>query len=151
MKKCQTCNQQKPITEFSKNRARKDGLQTKCKTCCKERSRKYYQVNKEKQKQQIYASRITRLEQNRRFVFEYLSNNPCSVCGETDPRVLEFDHLRDKEDNVTAILSSGSSQEKIMKEIQKCQVLCANCHRRKTAIEQNWYSHRMLPDRFTTS
>lgn len=63
---------------------------------------------------------------------EYFRAHPCSDCGETDPLVLEFDHLRDKRFEVTNQFASRNWQE-ILDEIAKCEVVCANCHRRRTA------------------
>lgn len=147
MKTCRICGEQKEETEFGKNRARKDGLQTSCKSCRKEESRNYYKNNKEKQKEQIYNAKLKRIEENRFFVFNYLSNNACVDCGETDPRVLEFDHQRDKEQNVSYLIAQGYSRSKIKQEIDKCEVRCANCHRRKTAIDFGWYTHRMFEEK----
>ena len=52
----------------------------------------------------------------------------CSKCGESHPAVLQFHHLRDKEREIGRLVNSNCSQEKIMNEISKCVVLCANCH-----------------------
>jgi hypothetical protein len=64
-------------------------------------------------------------------VLEYLLTHPCVDCGETDPVVLEFDHLRDKLGNISAMY--GHAWRSILAEIAKCDVVCANCHRRRTA------------------
>lgn len=69
-------------------------------------------------------------------VFEYLLEHPCVDCGETDPIVLEFDH-RDgevKDRAVAELVSDNCGWRKILAEIKKCDVRCANCHRRKTAV-----------------
>jgi hypothetical protein len=62
----------------------------------------------------------------------YKSTHPCTDCGEADPVVLEFDHLGGKDFN----LSTGGSRSLtlVIAEIQKCEVVCANCHRRRTAV-----------------
>lgn len=61
------------------------------------------------------------------------------VCGETDPVVLDFDHLRDKKENISWLVCHGAKLEIITEEIAKCEVRCANCHRRKTAKQFDWY------------
>lgn len=65
----------------------------------------------------------------RAFVAEYLKFHPCERCGESDVRVLDFDHLRDKVENVSTMAYTGCSSRALLEEIAKCQVLCANCHR----------------------
>ena len=75
-------------------------------------------------------------------LIEYLSSHPCADCGETDIIVLEFDHLRDKEADVSVLAREGYSLEKVKREIDKCEVVCANCHRRRTAKQFGWYRLR---------
>ena len=58
--------------------------------------------------------------------------HPCVDCGETDPVVLEFDHLRDKRFAIR-LSAHGRNWQTILDEIEKCEVVCANCHRRRTA------------------
>jgi hypothetical protein len=71
--------------------------------------------------------------ENRQRLYAYLSEHPCVDCGETDVRVLEFDHVRDnKSANIAGLLNNAVSWSTIEKEIAKCDVRCANCHRIKT-------------------
>jgi hypothetical protein len=65
----------------------------------------------------------------------YFRAHPCVDCGERDPIVLEFDHLRDKAFTIGQALAKRSWQS-ILDEIKKCEVVCANCHRRRTAIRR---------------
>jgi hypothetical protein len=51
---------------------------------------------------------------------------------ETDPLVLDFDHLGDKRFNISQALPDRNWAA-ILAEIEKCEVVCANCHRRRTA------------------
>ena len=54
----------------------------------------------------------------------------CCPCGVSSPECLDFHHLRDKDGNIaTCIRSKGWSKERVLRELEKCQVLCANCHR----------------------
>ena len=82
------------------------------------------------------------------WLFDYLSSHPCVDCGETDHRVLDFDH-RDrttKHANVSYLLCSAGF-ERLKAEVAKCDVRCANCHRRKTAKDGNFYRHVHAPAR----
>ena len=75
-----------------------------------------------------------RRRRNRLFVWNYLRVHPCALCGEHDAVVLEFDHLSDKAHDVGWLIPT-SCIARISREMQKCRVLCANCHRRHTATQ----------------
>ena len=80
-------------------------------------------------------------KENRRAVSlqvrEYLNNHPCVDCGEDDPVVLEFDHVFDtKTANISDLVKTNHCWNTIIKEIQKCEVRCANCHRRITVLRR---------------
>jgi 5-methylcytosine-specific restriction endonuclease McrA len=70
-----------------------------------------------------------------------MKNKQCVVCGENDLVVLEFDHINPSEKSfaIARAISDGLKWEVILQEIRKCQILCANCHKRKTAVEFGWY------------
>ena len=67
-------------------------------------------------------------------VLEHLQNNPCMDCGETHIVVLDFDHRdpNDKHKEVSILLANGSIKQ-LTEEIEKCDVVCSNCHRKRTA------------------
>ena len=67
-----------------------------------------------------------------KYLIEFFKANPCTDCGESDPVVLEFDHLRDKAFNISSHFRERAWQS-ILDEMEKCEVVCANCHRRRTA------------------
>lgn len=75
-------------------------------------------------------------------VSNYLKEHPCVDCDEKDIVVLEFDHIDSttKIDNVSTMITNRVSWSKILKEINKCEVRCANCHRRKTAKQFGYKS-----------
>jgi hypothetical protein len=76
-------------------------------------------------------------------LYEYLENHPCVDCREGDPVVLEFDHVRGvKSYNVSAMGWLMLSWTSLLKEIEKCEVRCANCHRRKTAERLSTYRYQ---------
>ena len=76
---------------------------------------------------------LRRRHRSRSHLMAYLLKHPCALCGEADPVVLDFDHLRDKVWEVTNLARYGG-WSRLLAEIEKCRVLCANCHRRQTAL-----------------
>ena len=121
--------------EFHKNASKADGLQTSCKSCKKNFDSKYFQSTKEKAA--IRKKDYKRIA--RQWVWDYLKQHSCVDCGEKDPVVLEFDHQGGKRLAVSEMIGGGYSLISIGEEIGKCEVRCANCHRRKTAKDFNWY------------
>jgi hypothetical protein len=133
-KRCPRCKTQKPKTDFNKNASRHDGLQRECRACQQERGREYYHRS-QKRREDTRKAHSKRRKRNARFVLEYLSSHPCIDCGEPDPVVLDFDHVRGKKKNsVSNLVRGGYSIASIQSEIEKCEVRCANCHRRKTRV-----------------
>jgi hypothetical protein len=138
-KRCGICGENKDLSEFNKHSHRADGLQSHCRDCGHIRFKEYYRLNHEKQLKIVKKRKAKVTAENKRLMLEYLKTHPCVDCGEKDIVVLDFDHLRDKDKNVSQLFAQGHSWERIEKEINKCAVRCANCHRRKTSKEQgNW-------------
>lgn len=102
MKRCKTCGIDKPIDNFAKKTAH-------CKKC-------------------RAAYRKTLVD----FIWEYKKQHACVDCGIADPRVLQFDHLRDKLYNIADMPRLRVTLQKIIDEIAKCVIRCANCHQIKT-------------------
>ncbi len=134
-KVCNKCGEEKKPTEFSwRNKAARKRLET-CKECYNESRRNYYLLNKAAEKQRVYEQRNAITTK----VLEYLQFHPCVDCGETDPVVLQFDHVRGiKKEAVSRLVRNGNGWDSVSKEIAKCDVRCANCHTRKTAAQFKW-------------
>lgn len=77
-------------------------------------------------------------EYAREFIRIYFASHPCSVCGETDPVVLEFHRREDKDFAIANLIGRSASLHTLIAEIAKCDVVCANCHRRITLQERGW-------------
>lgn len=99
----------------------KSETQNICKSCCASDT--------------IYKS-----SKGRQYIYDYLRDKSCVDCGETNPIVLEFDH-RNPKLKVNNVSNLVRSMEKLKIEITKCDVVCANCHRIRTAKQQDWYKH----------
>jgi hypothetical protein len=63
-------------------------------------------------------------------VQEYKAAHPCADCGEADPVVLEFDHLPQFQKLCEPV--RAKTLAKAQAEVEKCEVVCANCHARRT-------------------
>lgn len=80
------------------------------------------------------------IQAHRKMVYEYLETHPCVDCGNTDPRVLQFDHVTGvKVMPVSQMIVQGRAQQAIVDEIAKCEVRCANCHQIVTGLRGGWY------------
>lgn len=73
----------------------------------------------------------------RDWVWAYKLEHPCVDCGEADPRCLDFDH-RDRASKSFTIGCGAISLVKVQTEVAKCDVRCANCHRKKSFEAQDW-------------
>lgn len=62
----------------------------------------------------------------------------CEICGESDLVCLDYDHINPntKTKHVAKLVVEQASKKRILDEIAKCRILCANCHRRETAKVQ---------------
>lgn len=147
MKNCHACGLDLPLVEFPPNRARGDGRQSMCRPCYSEYQRDYYRRRTREDPE--YRSRVRKNKRERRVVIRrdnhhrmlaFFAEHPCRDCGEDDPIVLEFDHVRgDKRFNISDRLHS-MSWDRLLREIAKCEVVCANCHRRRSARRGEYYA-----------
>lgn len=96
-------------------------------------AKRHYEANKDKMKERAKVhSKIAR-QKTREFINE-LKSVPCADCGICfPPYVMDFDHINgDKEFNIANAVGRGYSNKRILLEIDKCDIVCANCHRIRT-------------------
>lgn len=84
----------------------------------------------------------------RKYLYNYLETHPCEHCGESRPVCLEFHHIEPSIKSFNLCMSVCKDKKicVIQSEIDKCIVLCANCHKIVTARENNRYSFMNSPD-----
>jgi len=93
----------------------------------KEYSKRYYEKNKQKVMSSITANKKKNAERWR----DFKATLSCTICGENHPATLDFHHIeRDKSNKKIYEMISNSGWESLQKEMQKCIVLCSNCHRK---------------------
>ena len=130
--KCYRCGQVKGTDQFAWRRKAKGQRDSHCRPCRSAYGKEHYAKNRQRYIDQAgdVKRRVT-LERTC-YLIEFFKSHPCVDCGEQDPVVLEFDHLRDKQFAIGPALSK-TSWKNILAEMKKCEVVCANCHRRRTA------------------
>lgn len=141
-RRCGRCGLTKSLDEFS-NRSRDTGQrQVWCRACMAEYKRDWYVRNRDHQLERVRTNHERSSRENQDRAWDYLGQHGCLDCGEPDPVVLQFDHLGDKQRDVSYMTLNGFTWAKIQTEIDKCAVRCGNCHRRKTARELGLYERK---------
>lgn len=97
----------------------------------------WYPKNKTIHLALVQRARTDRRNNVRRWLDSIKSNKGCIDCKIKDFRVLEFDHLGSKEFGISFAVGYGKTRELILREIEKCDVVCSNCHRIRTWMRKN--------------
>jgi len=139
---CTKCGKEKDIEEFPLRNRFTQRRQSHCKDCSLEMGRDWYQRNKEYQIANARKHSTEYREAIREYLYNYLLSHPCEECGESDPVVLEFHHVGEKDMAIAEMVTRITSIDRLEEELRKCRVLCSNCHRRLTAKERGWFRSR---------
>jgi hypothetical protein len=131
LRRCGQCRHHLPPECFNRLGA---GRQWWCRSCFAA----YFRARGDLHRRQSHAAKIARAQALREHVLDHLRRTPCRDCGESDPVVLEFDHVGEKAASISELLSDTASMRSVNAEIAKCEVVCANCHRRRTATRGRW-------------
>jgi hypothetical protein len=152
-KVCTKCKEEKAFSEFFRTKKHSSGRKSWCKLCCRlhyeanrgssqAAGRKWYSANKEKQKEACRKRYKYNKENGLNIIGWLLSRyegTPCMDCATVFPwRVMEFDHRPEEQkafgvSSRNALLVSPETIAEVEKEIAKCDLVCANCHRIRTA------------------
>lgn len=134
MKHCSDCKQDLPLETFGKNKAAKDGLTWSCKPCINARMREGHKRRcKDPDYKEKHLLRVRERAQSRKaWIVDNVFGGNCYDCGEVyPPCVFDFHHEgdgADKEANPSQLIGRGQMKE-ALSELEKCVMLCANCHR----------------------
>jgi hypothetical protein len=139
---CSKCKLMKDVAEFSFRSKSKGTRHSYCLGCGRVFAKNHYSKNVLYYVRNARARRNEFINEINEKIFNFLETHPCVDCGEDDPVVLEFDHVRgEKSYNVSTMGWLALAWDSVLKEIAKCEVRCANCHRRKTAERKGSYRH----------
>jgi len=129
--RCGRCEETLPRSAFNRHER---GRQWWCRECFRD----YFRKRGDLHRRQSGDAKRKRQEVARPFIKGYLGSHPCVDCGESDPVVLEFDHVGAKRNGLSILAAGGASIRLLSDEIEQCEVVCVNCHRRRTARRGNW-------------
>lgn len=136
-KKCSRCKKAKSWSEFSPRANGKPNAY--CKPCRVDYQREWLAKNPKKMRKHVAYGERRRVEL-RQWVEENFKSGSCADCGvDYPPYVLEFDHLNpvDKVQDVGEMVNRRFSRKKIVEEIEKCDLVCANCHKTREHFRRN--------------
>lgn len=150
--KCSRCGERKLRSdnkERSEYHRRTNGKwYAYCKLCHSQYTKSHYRQHKT-----VYLAKARRYDAEYKkeihvWLYRYFQEHPCVDCDETNPIVLEFDH-RDDTDKIAAVslfVQARRSIKSVQREVAKCDVRCSNCHKKRTAVQQNWYWIKFLSE-----
>lgn len=118
------------------------GEATKRKHIIKELSRNPSAV---RERSRVRPDKTARKLERRRFILEYKSTHPCIDCGESDPVCLQFDHRDPSQKEGEAHEWLKWKMERILAEMAKCDIRCANCHLKRHARERELLFQGVTP------
>jgi hypothetical protein len=137
-----TCLQEKDEEEFNW-RHKPLGIRHKtCRECHHVCQDNWYQKNKAYHLENVRDRKKRVRDEAREYVWNYLAMHPCQSCGASDRVVLEFHHREGKDKAISEMLAGGYPIHATQAEIDKCDVLCANCHRKITHTTRGWFRGR---------
>jgi len=141
-KRCNTCKQMRALSELNVRTTAADGLQSRCRECCRE----WYLKHRADHIANVARRNLGYRNELRVRIAAYFATHPCVDCGERYIRCRQFDH-RDpstKTADVAYLLGGALSWKAILAEIEKCDVRCASCHSRRTAAQVNSWRHQLV-------
>ncbi|HTU89718.1 MAG TPA: hypothetical protein VMF69_06445 [Gemmataceae bacterium] len=134
-KRCPRCGKVKPPIDFGRRSKNANGNQLRayCRLCSRHIYSEYYEKHKE-----LFIQRADQFHTAIRDLLRAAKVKPCTDCGKSFPfYVMEFDH-REGEKKSFNIADHRVGKARLIAEIAKCDVVCANCHRERTYQRKQW-------------
>lgn len=110
-----------------------------CRVHHREYTKVHYRENKQKYIDKAKRNSAITIAFHKKIIIKHLLHHPCVDCGNNDIEVLEFDH-RDRDLKIAEISKFvGGNTQKLLNEMAKCDIRCANCHVKKTRRQLGWW------------
>lgn len=140
LKLCSKCHTHKDTGDFSPRKSA-------CKLC-RRQEQKIYALNN---KAAVRTTEKKKQIRNRNFIYNSKLNKRCIDCDIIyDPSVLHFDHITNNKTMGISKMITNSSIKRIQEEMNKCEIVCSNCHRERThnrSVHQNVNKKSKTPTR----
>jgi hypothetical protein len=141
VKSCSRCQANKPLGAFGPRKNRPSGVSSFCRDCDRKRQKSRRQSPGVKSQQSHYytshkdtlvAQSLHRRSRHADVLRSLKQQAPCGDCGSTYPPVcMDFDHVRGEKNTNLSDMKTYSLGV-ILREVQKCDLVCSNCHRLRT-------------------
>ena len=133
MKTCIKCLQEQTLDRFAVQTWNKSLRFNVCRDCVNRKAREKWAARPITEKRELRAKSTAERQEMYAFVKGLKEANPCLDCGAFYPcYVMDYDHKHDKSRTIAALIGGGYSKDRILEEIAKCELVCANCHRERT-------------------
>jgi hypothetical protein len=132
MKLCGHCGVEKELSEF--NRKNQTRYQSWCRPCMNDISRERYHSDREGNAEKQRILKKARMDAMRKYIRAIKNSTPCLDCNELYPwYVMDFDHVNGKKTtSISEMVQQSAAKWKVLSEITKCELVCSNCHRKRT-------------------
>ncbi len=146
MRLCGRCKEEKPPGEFAWRRKARGQRDNYCRSCRTAYKHEHYSSNKQRYIDSARRRTERIVAERTAYLVSFFREHPCVDCGEGDPLVLEFDHVGGKRFGIDKGVRERPWKD-VLAEIEKCEVVCANCHRRRTNRRGGFIRSVVLADR----
>ncbi|MFP5299115.1 MAG: hypothetical protein ACLGHL_09030 [Actinomycetota bacterium] len=133
--RCSRCGETKTEDDFAWHRKAAGRRDSYCRPCRSAYKKEHYAKNKKRYLRQAKRWKERQIRERMEWIVQYLEEHPCVDCGESDVIVLQFDHVSSTASKLFNIGDAVRHRrwQEVLDEIEKCEIRCANCHRRVTS------------------
>lgn len=131
-KTCTKCNEDKLLIEFNFKNKAVGTRQSACKKCSRLEGQNHYRRNKTTVKRKSILRSHAAYKEISEKLRTFKENLSCVCCGESHSCCLEFHHIdpTTKENSISNMVAAKNSWDHIKHEIEKCAIVCSNCHKK---------------------
>ena len=132
-KKCLNCQKDLPVEWFKEKGNNTEVYLPNCLPCSARYQTQWHRLHEDARKAARQERRISQSQENREYILSLKEKSVCTDCRRKWPSyVLDFDHIGEGKTEIISRMTKRRNLEAVIKEIAKCELVCANCHRYRT-------------------